>query len=121
MAYFTDNFNQEFATYNQVYRLGGGESLTPAAGYTIEQFDDPFGGGFSYAALRQTGATTLPAAPQMVINARTYKQNWDAAEAAPSKTFQGQSVAVWEAKTRETVRSLETMRALYGIFGLPVW
>ncbi|MBI3184011.1 MAG: zinc-dependent metalloprotease [Myxococcales bacterium] len=109
MAYFTENFNQEFASYNQVFRLGSGEQLTPAAGYEVEQFADPFG-GYIYAALKQTGATKVTAAPQLIINARNYKTKWDQATTPSEK-------ALWEAKTREAVRSLEIMRGLYNIFG----
>ncbi len=119
MAYFTENFNQEYASYNQVFRLGSGESITPSNNYVVEALADPFGGGYQYAALRPTAVTDpakMPAAPRMVVQARTYKSKWDQAKATNARV-DGLTASEWEAKTREAVRSLEIMRGLYNIFG----
>jgi hypothetical protein len=112
MAYFTDNSMLNFADQNQVFRLGSGESVTPATGFELVQFQDPFGGGYSYAALRKTGDLNPNAAAQMVLTATDYRTKWLAATLPADK-------ALWEAKTREAVRSLEMMRGLYGVFGQP--
>ncbi len=116
MAYFTENFNQDFASQNQVFRLGSGESITPAPGYSVVSFKDPFGGGYSYAALKKDGLTELPAAPSLVQSAATYSAKWDQAKVGNTKV-DGLTATEWEAKTREAVRGLEMMRGLYGVFG----
>jgi hypothetical protein len=116
MAYFTDNYNQEYASFNQVFRLGSGETVTPANGYETVTFADPFGGS-TYAALRRVGDTRPPSAPQMVQTAVQYKANWDLAKAATPQVYKGLTAAQWEAKTRDAIRSLEMMRGLYNIFG----
>ncbi len=115
MAYFTENFNQDFASQNQVFRLGSGESVTPAAGYTVLQFNDPFGGGYTYAALKSSTATELPASVTLVQAGITAQQKWEQAKTAGP--VDGLTATEWEAKTREVVRSLEMMRGLYGVFG----
>lgn len=116
MATFTENYNQEFASYNQVFRLGSGETISPAQGYELDKFDDPFGSGYSYATLKKTGETKLPSGPQMIATARVYKAKWDQAKASGA-LVDGLSAAEWEAKTRDAVRSMEVMRGLYGVFG----
>lgn len=116
MAFFTENFNQDFASQNQVYRLGSGEQITPAAGYSVVQFADPFG-GYIYAAVKKDNDPAPPPAPQIILTAQQYKANWDLAAASSTGTYQGLTTAQWEAKTRELVRSLEIMRGLYNIFG----
>ena len=116
MAYFTANYNQEFATSNQVFRIGSGEAITPAPGFTVEKFDDPFG-GYIYASLDETAAPKRSAATQMVNTANAYKASWDLAKAATNHQSGGLTDAQWEAKTRDAVRSMEMMRGLYAIFG----
>ncbi|MGQ0505804.1 MAG: zinc-dependent metalloprotease [Myxococcaceae bacterium] len=116
MSFFTENFNQDFASQNQVFRLGSGESLTASTGYTVVSFNDPFGGGYSYAALKSNTATTQPAAPALVEAATAYKTKWDTAKIS-GMPVDGLTAAQWEAKTRDTVRSLEMMRGLYAVFG----
>jgi hypothetical protein len=139
MAYFSGNLELDFAQQNQVFRLGSGESVTPAAGYAVVSFADPFGGGYSYAALKDAGISSgldltvcvpdqvvapMPAAPFEVTRAGFYKHLWvckrelAAATTDPTlkATYQAESVK-YEAKTRESVRNLEMMRALYNVFG----
>jgi hypothetical protein len=117
MAYFTDNFNLEFANYNQVYRIGSSEALTPEPGFSEERFDDPFGGGFTYAALVKVGDPDPPAAARLIRVAKTQHTKWTAALADTNKVADGRSAAQWEADVRESLRSLEMMRSLYNIFG----
>lgn len=110
MAYFTENFNQDFANQNHVFRLGTQENLTPVSGFEVVEFNDPFGGGYKYAALKtQDTAAYVPAAPAMILQAQAQKATWDAASTADAK-------AKAEQDLRETVRKLEIMRGLYGIF-----
>ena len=126
MAFFTENFNQEFAMQNQVFRVGTGESLTPAQGYEVVSFADPFGGGYKYAALSPTAGSGVPgeetpaAAPVMVRKAIAAKDAWDAAkadaDADPSSGSKAAAAAEAEGRVRESVRSLEIMRGLYGVF-----
>ena len=52
MAFFTENYNQDFAAQNMVYVLGSGESVEPIPGYSMVTFDDVTGGGYTYAALQ---------------------------------------------------------------------
>jgi hypothetical protein len=128
MAYFTDNFNQEFAMFNQIYRMGSGEALTPASDFVVESVDDPFGGGYVYAAMRRlvnvTNQTPFVAAgPSMVMRTRTDVRKWhDAQNNTPrdptdDHPVDGLSPAQWEGKVREDIRALEMMRGLYAIFG----
>ena len=77
MAYFTDNFNQEFAMFNQIYRLGSGEALTPAADFQVISVDDPFGSGYVYAALKRTlDPKPFAAGPKMVQRTRFDVTAW---------------------------------------------
>ncbi len=135
MAFFTTNFNLEYAEFSKVYRLGSSEALTPADGYDVVTFSDPFGGGYSYAALKKQGAATLPSGPTMVVRGQEQTDKWAQVcrldkglpPGAPvdlpcvggtgTNTVDGQNAAQWEANVRETVRSLEMMRGLYDIFG----
>jgi hypothetical protein len=135
MAYFTDNFNQEYAMFNQIYRLGSGEALTPATGFTVVTVDDPFGGGYVYAALRRTFnpngvalAGQDAAAQKMIERTRVNSQKWNDAKGV-NKNDPSDDVlinderniprnsAYWEGRVREDVRNLEMMRGLYDIFG----
>lgn len=126
MAFFTENFNQEFANQNQVFRLGTGEALTPAAGYEVISFVDPFGGGYRYATLAPIAGSGVPgeatpaAGPVMLRKAIAEKAAWDAAkadaESEPANVAKANAAAEAEGRVREVVRSLEIMRGLYGIF-----
>ncbi len=120
MAYFTANFDQEFASFNQVWRLGSGENLTPATGFDLVTFDDPFGSGYTYAAMQRHGDTVVPAAPSMVQNASAWTAKWNQAKTG-NTTVDGLTAAQWEAKVRDATRTLEMMRGLYNIFGQTVW
>ncbi|MFT3709885.1 MAG: zinc-dependent metalloprotease [Archangium sp.] len=116
MAFFTANFNLEFANFNQVYRLGSSDNLTPAAGFTVVNYADPFGGGYIYAAMKKTGQTTPPAGAAMVERAAAMKVKWEAAVAS-GQPVDGKSAAQWESDLRGATRTLEMMRGLYDIFG----
>lgn len=116
MGFFTSNFDQEFANFNNVYRLGSGESLSPAPGYVEEKLLDPFGGGYTYAALKKSGDPSPPAAPSLIASTRDAAQKWESAKTS-GLPVDGLTAAQWEAKTREGVRLLELMRAFYAAFG----
>jgi hypothetical protein len=129
MAYFTDNFNQEFAMFNQIYRLGSGEALTPSSDFEVISVNDPFGGGYVYAALkRQFDPRPFAAGPKMVIRTQSDSTKWNDSK-GPDKNDPSDDVlindeenvprdsAYWEGRVREDVRDLEMMRGLYGIFG----
>lgn len=119
MAFFTSNFNMEFANFNNVYRLGAGDNLTPADGFEVVRFDDPFGGGYVYAALQKIGETNPPAAPYMVKQATTYAQKWSQAQSS-GQPVDGLNAAQWEEKVRDSTRTMEMMRGMFDIFGR-VW
>lgn len=140
MAFFTENYNMEFANFNKVFRLGSGDAITPEPGFDVVQFADPYGGGYVYAALQITGDTNPPAGPYTVGRANSIRAKMGNACPSPgqvvnfrgglecctdsscanrvatstvdSKTFKG-----WEGELRETIRLLEMMRGLYNIFG----
>ena len=134
MAYFTENFNQEFASFNQVYKLGSGEALQPTDNYTAVNFPDAANaavatelakqlpdlvGGYMYSSLKQnTGAVYVgtPAAVMLIERANTQSAKYVSAKTTGTRV-DGYSAAEWEGKLRETVRSLEIMRGLYDIFG----
>ncbi len=116
MAYFTQNYNLEYAEFSKVYRLGSGEALEPAAGYETVQFSDPFGGGYIYAALRKIGDPNPTTGAAIVSRAVAQKAKWDQAKNL-NQRVDGFTAAEWEAKVRETVRNMEIMRGLYNIFG----
>lgn len=134
MAYFTDNFNQEFASFNQVYKLGSGEALLPSDNYTQVNFPDATNmpvatklseylpdlvGGYVYSGLKQNNGAVYvgtPAAVQLIDRANTQSAKYVAAKMAAAPV-DGLTAAQWEGKLRETVRSLEIMRGLYNIFG----
>lgn len=126
MAYFSSNFDQTFVTHNQVFRLGSGENIAPGPGFETVTFDDPFGGGYSYAALKSTTTGTQPsAAAWQVEQANALKTDWDYKvqqsqnqALTPAERAQWAMLAAeYEGKTREAVRNLEMMRGLYDIFG----
>lgn len=116
MAYFTANFNLEFASFNQVFRLGSGDNLTPAAGFTVVTFEDPFGGGYIYAAMKKTGVAEPPAGAAMVERAALYRTQWELAVSS-NQPVDGKTATEWEAEVRQATRTLEMMRGLYDIFG----
>jgi hypothetical protein len=116
MAYFTTNGQMEFANFNQVFRLGSSDNLTPAAGFTVVKFDDPFGGGYIYAAMKKTGQTNPPAGAAMVERATALKVKWDAAVTS-GQPVDGKTATQWETEVRQAIRTLEMMRGLYDIFG----
>ena len=116
MAFFTANFNLEFANFNQIFRLGSGDALTPAAGFSVVTFQDPFGGGYSYAAMKKTGQLVPTAGVEMVERAALQKTKYDAAVAS-NQPVDGKTAAQWETELRGSARTLEMMRGLYDIFG----
>mgnify|MGYP001021320796 CR=1 FL=1 len=116
MAYFTANFNLEFASFNQVFRLGSSDNLTPAAGFEVVTYEDPFGGGYIYAAMKKQGSTTPPAGAQMVERAATMRTKWELAISS-GQPVDGKTAAQWETELRQATRTVEMMRGLYDIFG----
>ncbi|MFO0594099.1 MAG: zinc-dependent metalloprotease [Myxococcaceae bacterium] len=116
MAFFTANFNLEFANFNQVFRLGSSDNLTPAPGFTVVTFADPFGGGYSYAAMKKTGATVPTAGVMQVERAEALRVKWQAAVTS-GQPVDGKTADQWENDVRQATRSLEMMRGLYDIFG----
>jgi hypothetical protein len=116
MAFFTQNYNLEYAEFSKVYRLGSGEALTPAPGYESVQFNDPFGGGYIYAALRKVGDPLPSTGASIVLRAQTQQAKWTQAKNL-NQPVDGLTASEWEAKVRETVRTMEIMRGLYNIFG----
>lgn len=134
MAYFTENFNQEFASFNQVYKLGSGEALQPTDNYTAVNFPDATNGavatelakqlpdlvgGYVYSGLKQNNGAVYvgtPAAVMLIERANTQSAKYVSAKTTGTRV-DGFTSAEWEGKLRETVRSLEIMRGLYDIFG----
>lgn len=116
MAFFTANFNLEFADFNQVFRLGSGDNLTPAAGFTVVTYEDPFGGGYSYAAMKKTTQLVPTAGVEMVERAAGMKVKWETAISS-GQPVDGKTAAQWETELRGATRTLEMMRGLYDIFG----
>ena len=116
MAFFTANFNLEFANFNQIFRLGAGDSLTPAAGFTVVTYEDVFGGGYSYAAMKKTGQLVPTASVDMVERAASYRTKWQLA-LTTNQPVDGKTAAQWEVELRGATRTLEMMRGLYDIFG----
>ena len=116
MAAFTANFNQEYANFNQVFRLGSGDNLAPIPEFDTISFADPFGGGYTYAALKKRGATNFAANVLMIDRANANNAKWQQAKTL-NMSIDGLTAAQWEAKVRDNVRSLEMMRGLFAIFG----
>ncbi|MCA2980031.1 MAG: zinc-dependent metalloprotease, partial [Myxococcaceae bacterium] len=116
MAFFTENFNLEYAEFTKIYRLGGDEALDPAPGYDVVQFSDPFGGGYVYAALRKLNDPKLTTGAAIVLRAQAEKAKWDQARNL-NQRIDGLTAGEWEGRVRETVRNMEIMRGLYRIFG----
>ncbi len=119
MAYFSELYDLEYPNMSQVFRLGSGEALTPAPGFTVVSFPDPFGGGYVYATLSKTGATEPTPAMKVIEKAIAFKTKWD--QAKSQGVVDGMNAAQWEAKVRDQVRSLEMMRGLYNIFGKAIY
>ena len=135
MAYFTENFNQEYAMFNQIYRLGSGEALTPAQDFAVLTVDDPFGGGYVYAAFRRMfdpNGVSAPgctaAGPKMITRTQNDVTKWNDAKGVNKNDPTDdvlindernipRNTAWWEGRVREDVRNLEMMRGLYGVFG----
>ena len=116
MAFFTQNFNLEYAEFSKVYRLGSDEALDPAEGFETLQFADPFGVGYVYAALRKIGDPQPSTGANIVARAIAQKAKWDQAKAMNARV-DGLTASEWEGRVRETVRNMEIMRGLYNIFG----
>ncbi|MDX2015781.1 MAG: zinc-dependent metalloprotease, partial [Myxococcaceae bacterium] len=116
MAFFTQNYNLEYAEFTKVYRLGSDEALDPAPGYDVVQFSDPFGGGYVYAALRKLNDPKITTGASVILRAQNEKAKWDQARNL-NQRVDGLTAAEWEARVRETVRNMEIMRGLYNIFG----
>ncbi len=129
MQYFTEIYNQDFADQNKVFRLGDGETLTPGPNHELVTFEDPFGGGYAYAATQVIGTTHPPAGAWMIRRAQELKSDWDFKVQqsqdpllTPEERAQFAELAVeYEGKTREAVRNLEMMRGMYGVFGDALW
>ena len=133
MAYFTELFNQEFANFNQVFKLGSGESLSPAPSHVVVSFPDntvatdetvkSISGGYVYSSLLKTSDPSPvwvakdTTASYSIKAANVTAANLKAANLAVNKTFQGQTAGAWEGQLREQVRQLEIMRGMYAIFG----
>jgi hypothetical protein len=117
MANFNSYYDNRYATGQQVFRLGSGEGLTPTAGFTVEQFSDPFG-GYVYAALKKTGSTLTPAGLALVNKANAANAKWELAKSSAAKV-DGLDADQWEAVLREDIKSLEITRGLYIVLGNP--
>ncbi|MBX7098969.1 MAG: zinc-dependent metalloprotease [Myxococcaceae bacterium] len=131
MMFFTDLFNQEYANLNQVYKLGAGEAVDPAPGFTVLTFPDQSNpalsaglpsnllGGYVYAALKKN-STTTPVANVTIMN-RANKQALNYLNAKNSgQPVGGLTADQWEGQLRETLRTMEMMRGLFNIFS-QVW
>lgn len=116
MAFFTQNFNLEYAEFSKIYRLGSDEALDPAPGFETVQFEDRFGGGYVYAALRKVGDPNPTTGASLILRAQTQAAKWDQAKNL-NQPVDGLTATEWEARVRETVRNMEIMRGLYNIFG----
>ncbi len=127
MAYFTENFNQEYASFSQIYRLGSGEALTPTENYSVLSFPDVnavgadatcyaslsgISGGYTYAALQKNGSTT-PVTPAVLLIERAQNLTLKFCDTNTS----ADEKAEISGKLRDTVRSLEMSRGLYDVFG----
>src|SRR5262249_49729315 len=124
MAYFTDNYNQEFAMFNQIFKLGSGESLTPADDFQVLSLNDPFGGGYVYAAMKRTfDPKPFAAGPKMIVRTQNDVAKWNVArnntpdDPTDDHLVDGLSSSEWEGLVRENVRNLEMMRGMYDVFG----
>lgn len=116
MAFFTANFNLEYANFHNIYRLGAQDNLTPADGFEAVTFPDPFGSGYIYGAIQRVNDPAPPAAAFMVRRANEWSAKWAAAKAA-NQPVDGHSAAEWEEKVRDATRTMEMMRGMYDIFG----
>lgn len=128
MAFFTDNFNQQYASFNQVFKLGSGEALSPAQGWQAVIFPDPsqpatvaalpsdLVQGYQYAALKLASDPRPQAAAASIDTANQQAAKYVQAKQS-GMPVDGLDAAGWEGKMRETVRNLEVMRGLYDIFG----
>ena len=79
-------------------------------------YEDPFGGGYVYAAMKKTGQLTPTAGVAMVERAALSKTKWQQALAS-NQPVDGKTAAQWETDLRGSTRTLEMMRGLYDIFG----
>lgn len=131
MSSFTDLFNQEYANFNQVFKLGAGEAVTPAAGYTVVSFPDQSNAavaaaipaellnGYVYSAVKKNTVTTPVANVTILNRANAQAVNYVNAKNS-GQPVQGKTADQWEAELRETIRSIEMMRGLFSIFSR-VW
>ncbi len=139
MGNFTANFEQEFANFNQVFKLGSGETLSPSDNFQVVSFPTAgvaaslprdLVGGYLYAALRKvsdpspTAAIRATAAEGLINRANYLGSKYKDAIGATTKTAVDPDdnnrpvpAAEWEGRLRETVRQLEIMRGLYAVFG----
>lgn len=116
IAYFRQSWDLQYANLNQVFILGSAGNVEPAAGFEVVKFSDPYGGQV-YAALQPTGTTTPPGGAAAIARSNALLAKLTAAQGSPGGTFEGKTVAEWEAAVRDSVRTLELMRAFYDIFG----
>lgn len=114
MLYFTENYNQEYATYQQIFRVGTAEQISPSSEYSVVEFADPveFGGGYKYAAIHHNSLSgdSLPAGARMIQKANEKYAEYQAETDPALKEGKLEEV-------REHVRTLELMRGLYNMVG----
>ncbi len=115
MAFFPRAGDNEYLEFSKVYRLGSSEALSPAPGFDVVSVADPFGGGYSYSALRQLDVSRPSTGALIVLRAQTQKAKWDQAKAL-NQPIDGLNAVQWEGKLRDTVRSMEILRGFYNIF-----
>ncbi len=126
MALFSVNYDVDYAKQNQVYKLGGSEQITVAAGFHTVEVQDVTTGSI-YVALEKDGAVPADRTPavRMINQAKQYLAvvNDPRLQLSPEEWTNPARV---EAKRKEyteyfrdTVRDLDLMRGMYSIYGHP--
>lgn len=112
MAFFSSNLSLEFADNNKVFRLGSGEALEVADGFTLVQCTDPLNGQ-SYGALRNDTSVNQSAAAEVVERCNEQVEAYQAARARLD--FDG--AQRYQQDFENTISYINLMRSYYESFG----
>ncbi len=125
MAFFTSNFSMDFPDQHKIFRLGSGESLTPADGFEVVEFQDTVR-GHVYAALRDIDGPPSAAVQEIETCNRLRAEADDLwAQAADARSNGDNSAADQlesdarqkEAELDQKIEWLNISRGLYDIYG----
>jgi Met-zincin len=137
MALFRVNYDLDYAKANQIFKVGGGEAFTVAAGYHTVEVQDPVNGQ-RYVAIEKDGAAAnATGAVKMISIARDYLSMVNAPATCPLPDYlfyQGYACLAadqannpsiiqdrkkyWTELFQDSIRDLDLQRGMYSLYGM---